>query len=137
MHLAVLHSAPLWIYFALKACLNDPSAKESGKIITSISSVSHVFVFALKSCRVAFFAPVFNGYFERLLWSAMVKTDLGFDIRAKKTRKWIRQGFQCCNSLYFGTLPFRHSSTLSRIFFRDVFLKEYFMVTQRKTRFSG
>ena len=51
------------------------------------------------------------------------KTDLGFDIRAKKTRKWIRQGFQCCNSLYFGTLPFRHSSTLSRIFFRNVFLK--------------
>ena len=55
MHLAVLHSAPLWIYFALKACLNDPSANESGKILTSISSVSHVFVFALKSCLVAFF----------------------------------------------------------------------------------
>ena len=55
IHLAVLHSAPLWIYFALKACLNDPSANESGKILTSISSVSHVFVFALKSCLVAFF----------------------------------------------------------------------------------
>ena len=55
MHLAVLHSAPLWIYFALKACLNDPSANESGKILTSISSVSHIFVFALKSCLVAFF----------------------------------------------------------------------------------
>ena len=55
MHLAVLHSAPLWIYFALKACLNDPSANESGKILTSISSVSHAFVLALKSCLIAFF----------------------------------------------------------------------------------
>ena len=55
MHLAVLHSAPLWIYFALKACLNDHSANDSGKILTSISSVSHIFVFALKSCLVAFF----------------------------------------------------------------------------------